>query len=84
MNKGKLFKYVSNIAFGLGAALAAVAFYFIISARANLPAGVCPVNNNLPLIIPALALLLVSFVTSFFAVKKSKGTKPEKQTDKAE
>ncbi len=76
MNKGKLFKYISNISFGLGAALAAVAFYFIFSARANLPAGVCPVNNNLPFIIPALVLLLIAFVTSFFAEKKAKRNRP--------
>ena len=73
MKKVKVFKYISNISFALGALLGAIALYFIISARVGLPSGTCPVNNNLPFIIPALALLLVSFVTSFFAEKKSKG-----------
>ena len=73
MKKVKVFKYISNISFALGALLGAIALYFIISARVGLPAGTCPVNNNLPLIIPALVLLLVSFVTSFFAEKKNKG-----------
>ena len=72
MKKGKVFKYISNISFALGALLGAIALYFIISSRVGLPAGTCPVNNNLPLIIPALALLLVSFVASFFVEKKSK------------
>ncbi len=81
MNKGKLFKYISNISFALGAVLAAVAFYFIYIARANLPAGVCPVNNNLPFIIPALALLLISFVTSFFAEKKNKKAQIKELSD---
>lgn len=84
MTKGKLFKYISNISFALGAALAAVAFYLTLSVRANQPAGVCPVNNNLALIIPALTLLLVSFVTSFFAEKKIKGTDSRKQSSDSE
>ncbi len=82
MKKGKIFKYISNISFALGALLGIIALYFIISARVGLPAGTCPVNNNLPLIIPALALLLVSFVTSFFAEKKIKATSPRDHSEK--
>ena len=84
MKKGKIFKYISNISFALGAVLAVIALYFIISARAGLPAGVCPVDNNLPFIIPALALLAVAFVTSFFAEKKNKETHPRKQSGRQE
>ena len=82
MKKGKIFKYISNISFALGALLGIMALYFIISARVGLPAGTCPVNSNLPLIIPALALLVISFVTSFFAEKKSKGVGPRDQSEK--
>jgi hypothetical protein len=64
--RGKVFKYVSNIAFALGAVLAAIALYMSFSARAL---GTCAVNSNLWFIIPAIALLAVAFVTSFFAEK---------------
>ena len=67
--RGKIFKYVSNIAFALGAVLAAIALYVSYSARAQ---GLSPVSRNLGFIIPAIALLAVAFVTSFFAEKSGK------------
>jgi len=70
--RGKIFRYVSNIAFGLGAVLAAVALYMTFS-------GACPIRGNLGFVIPAIALLAVAFVTSFFAEKpKKRGKKPLK------
>jgi hypothetical protein len=73
--RGKIFKYVSNIAFGLGAVLAAVALYISFSARA---AGTCPMSGNLGLIIPAIVLLAVAFATSFFAEKPAKKERGQK------
>jgi len=73
--RGKIFRYVSNIAFGLGAVLAAVALYMTFS-------GSCPVSGNLGIVIPAIALLAVAFITSFFAEKPDKrGKKPRKGED---
>ena len=73
--RGKIFRYVSNIAFGLGAVLAAVALYITFS-------GACPIGGNLGFVIPAIALLAVAFVTSFFAEKPNRrGKKPLKDKD---
>jgi hypothetical protein len=69
MMRGKIFKYVSNIAFGLGVVLAAIVLYISITARMS---GACPLSSNLGLIIPAIALLAIAFITSFFAEKPSK------------
>lgn len=63
--RGKIFRYVSNIAFGLGVALTAVSLYITFS-------GACRAGGNLGFVIPAIALLAVAFVTSFFAEKPDK------------
>ena len=82
MSKGRLLKYISNISFALGAVLAVIALYLVFSARAGLPAGACPVNNSLPLAIPALVLLVTAFITSFYAEKpKMKDDTEEKPSD---
>ncbi len=73
--RGKIFKYVSNITFGLGAILAAIVLYISITARVS---GTCPISNNLSLIIPAIVLLATAFVTSFFAEKTKKRPRSEK------
>ena len=80
MNKGKLLKYISNISFALGAVLAVIALYLVFSSRAGLPAGACPVNNSLPLAIPALVLLVTAFITSFYAEKPKIKNDPEKKS----
>lgn len=78
--RGKILKYVSNIAFALGAVLAAIALYISFGARAL---GTCPISRNLGVIIPAIALLAVAFVTSFFVEKADKsGKKPLTGKDK--
>ncbi|MDD5017505.1 MAG: hypothetical protein PHO15_05335 [Eubacteriales bacterium] len=72
MKHKKIIKYISNISFGVGAALGAYAFYSIIKSRASLPEGVCPVDNSRPFIIIAIIFLAISFVASFFMEKKKK------------
>jgi ABC-type sulfate transport system permease subunit len=77
--RGKIFRYVSNIAFGLGAVLAGIALYIFFGARAL---GTCPISRNLGIIIPAIVLLAVAFVTSFFAEKPAKpGKTPPKDKE---
>lgn len=84
MKSGKIFKYISNISFGLGVVLSVISLYLVFSARVGAPAGTCPVNSNLPLIIPAIGLLAIAFITSFFAEKKTKKASPDKPPDKTE
>lgn len=79
MNRGKLFKYISNISFGLGAVLAVFAIYFVISSRVG---GICPVGSHLGFIIPAIVLLITAFVTSFFAEKSAKA--PRQKSDSSD
>jgi hypothetical protein len=73
--RGKIFKYISNISFGLGAVLAAIVLYISIRARTT---GVCPISGNLGLVLPAIALLAIAFVTSFFAEKPARKSKDQK------
>ena len=75
--RGKIFKYVSNISFGLGVVLAAIVLYISITSRAT---GVCPISGNLGLIIPAILLLAIAFVTSFFAEKPKKQSRSENKS----
>lgn len=75
MKRYKLIKNLSNILFVIGAAMCALALYLIISTRASLPPGVCPVDNYQPLTIAAIAVLVASLVLSFAAdaIKKRMG-----------
>lgn len=75
MKRFKLIKNLSNILFILGAAMCALALYLIISTRASLPPGVCPVDNYQPLTIAAIIVLVASLVLSFAAdaIKKRMG-----------
>ena len=63
--------------------MAALALYLIISTRLSLPPGVCPIDNNRPLIFASIAVLLVSLVLSIAADrhKKNLGRKTDKQDD---
>lgn len=73
MKNHKLLSLISNILLGIGAALGALALYLSFSLRASLPPGVCPIDNNRPLIYIAIAILIGSFVLSIIAdrIKKS-------------
>lgn len=72
MKKHKLFSLISNILLGIGAALGALALYLSFSLSASLPPGVCPIDNNRPLIYIAIGVLLISFVLSIIADKIKK------------
>ena len=72
MEKHKLFSLISNIMLGIGAILGGLALYLSFSLRANLPPGVCPIDNNRPLIYIAIAVLLISFVLSLLAERMKK------------
>ncbi len=72
MKKYKLFSLISNILLGIGAALGALALYLSFSLRASLPPGVCPIDNNRPLIYVAIGVLLMSFVLSIIADRMKK------------
>ena len=72
MKQYKLFKLLSNISFGIGAAMSALALYLMISTRASLPPGMCPVDNYQALAIAALVVLAASFALSIIADRKKK------------
>ena len=72
MKKHKRLSLISNILLGIGTALGALALYLSFSLRASLPPGVCPIDNNRPLMYIAIAFLLVSFVLSIFADRMKK------------
>jgi NhaP-type Na+/H+ or K+/H+ antiporter len=72
MKKHRLLSLISNILLGAGAVLGAVALYLSFSLRASLPPGVCPIDNNRPLIYIAIAVLLGSFVLSVIADRMKK------------
>jgi len=67
MNNYKLLSLISNILLGIGAVLGALSLYLSFSLRASLPPGVCPIDNNRPLIYIAITALLASFVLSVIA-----------------
>ena len=83
MKEKRTLKILSNILFALGAAMAALALYLIISTRLSLPPGACPIDNNRPLIFASIGVLLISLVFSFAADrhKKNLGRKADKQDD---
>ncbi len=78
MKKQKLMSVISNILLAIGAALGALALYLSFSLRAGLPAGVCPIDNNRPLLYISVAILIASFVFSVVAdrLKKREQLKP--------
>lgn len=63
----KILSLISNILLGIGAIIGAVALYLSFSLRASLPPGVCPIDNNRPIIYIALAILVASFILSVIA-----------------
>lgn len=80
MKRKKVFKYISNIAFVIGGALGVYAIISSFVVQANLPTGVCPVDNARPFIYVAIGFLALSLITSFFAEKKQRpGDDPPKE-----
>jgi len=77
MKHYKIYSLISNILLGIGAVLGALALYLSLSLRANLPPGVCPIDNNRPLMYIAIGVLLISFVLSVIAdrIKKRSNQK---------
>ena len=65
MNREKTIKIISNVLFGVGVALAAAALIKTYIDGANLPAGVCPFDQNRWLTYTALGVLAASLVFSF-------------------
>ncbi len=78
----KVFNILSNISFAIGVLFVIYYVYSYISTRTNLPAGVCPFDQNRPIAFAASGFLVLSLVLSFFEVKKQRKTK--KQADKEE
>lgn len=67
--KSKILSYLSYGALIAGAIIGGYAFVNIYVLNSGLPAGVCPVTNNRPLIYTAIALCGVSFILSLFEPK---------------
>ena len=65
MNRDKTIKIISNVLFGVGVALAAAALIKIYIEGANLPAGVCPFDQNRWLTYTALGVLTAALISSF-------------------
>lgn len=77
--KRKVISYVSNALMFIGAALGLYVLLNIYAIRGRLPAGICPVNDNRPMLYAAIVLCCLSFILSFFEGKKGeKGS--EKKT----
>ena len=75
MKHQKLFKYISNITFGIGVVIGVYAIVRIYIGSADLPPGVCPVDTSRPFIIAAIVVLVISLVFSFLtSVKNKKNT----------
>jgi len=75
MMKRKIYSHISLGTLILSAAAGGYALAKIWIIRASLPAGICPVTTNRPLLYIGIALCLVSFVFSLF----DKGGKAERQ-----
>ncbi len=72
MSHKRVMKYISNITFGIGAALGAYALIKIFVINAELPPGVCPLDSGRPILIAAVVVLGISLLASFFTEKKYK------------
>jgi len=67
--KKKTLSYLSSGSLIAGAAIGLYAFFNIYILNRNLPAGICPVTANRPLLYVATALCCISFILSFFEPK---------------
>ena len=77
--KRKILSYLSYGTLISAAVIGGYAFVNIYFLNSGLPAGVCPVTDNRPLLYTSIALCGVSFILSFF---EPKGKETEKNTDK--
>lgn len=77
MQTKKVLSLISNILFYLGAGLSVLAIILTITVRASLPPGVCPIDNNRPLIWTAVAMLIASLILSVLAGRLNKRTNKE-------
>ncbi|MFR1707740.1 MAG: hypothetical protein ACLSV2_02470 [Clostridium sp.] len=65
MNRIKLsLNKLSNLLFYTGIFLGVIGYYRIYKVRANLPSGICPIDDNRGLIIVAAFMLISSVITS--------------------
>lgn len=69
-SKEKIMKLVSTITFWAGIALCVYSVIALIT-EGSANGGACPIPGSRPVMIAAVVLLLISFVTSFFTGKKS-------------
>jgi len=67
--KRKILSYLSYGALIAGAVIGGYSFVNIYFLNSGLPAGVCPVTSNRPLMYTAIALCCISFILSFFEPK---------------
>jgi hypothetical protein len=65
----KLVLYLSNSTLIIGAAIGIYALINIYLIKSKLPADVCPVVSNRPLLYTSIVLCLISFILSFFEPK---------------
>lgn len=65
MTHEKTIRIISNVLFGIGAALAAAAIIKSVVESASLPPGVCPFDQNRWLTYSALGVLSASLILSF-------------------
>jgi len=56
---------ISNYLMGIGILISLYAGYKIYSTRATLPKGVCPIEDNRPVMYVAIGLLIASIILSF-------------------
>lgn len=63
----KIINQLSNTFMVLGICLSGYGLYKVYTIRASLPAGVCPIDNNRPILFFAIGALLISLVLSYLA-----------------
>lgn len=80
--KNKIISYSSYGFLLLGAALGIYVFVNIFISGSKLPAGVCPVTNNRPLIYTAIAFCCISFILTLFEGKNTKKSSKNEQAGK--
>ncbi len=71
----KKLSIISNITFIFAIILAMYSLINIYIVRKNLPEGVCPIDNNRPVMYAAIGLSLISLVFSFVGDKINKNEK---------
>ena len=70
--KKKLVLYLSNGALIIGAMIGIYVFADVYILKSRLPAGICPITSNRPLVYIAIVFCCISFILSFFEPKAKK------------